>query len=55
MDAPVPRTWRPGEGWLVLLGGSSGLWSTTEAVDRAAIAAMRRDGPIAFLPAFSAP
>jgi cyanophycinase len=41
---------RPGRGWLVLVGGASGHWATTEAIDRAAIAAIRRDGPIAFLP-----
>lgn len=42
---------RPGLGWLVLIGGASGHWTTTEAIDRAAIASMRLDAPIAFLPA----
>jgi len=46
-----PLARRPGRGWLVLVGGASGHWTTTEAIDRAAIAAMRRDGPITFLPA----
>ena len=37
-------------GWLVLVGGAGGHWATTEAIDRAAVASIRRDGPIAFLP-----
>lgn len=44
-------TRRHGAGWLVLIGGASGHWATTEPVDRAAVTSMRRDGPIAFLPA----
>lgn len=47
--------WRPGKGWLVLIGGASGHWSTTGPIDRAAIDAIRRDGPIAFLPAAECP
>ena len=43
-------TWRKGGGRLVLIGGASGHWATTEGIDRATIAALRRDGPIAFLP-----
>ena len=42
---------RPGRGTIVLLGGSSGTWPPTAAVDRAAIAAITRDGPAVFLPA----
>ena len=42
---------RTGLGWLVLIGGASGHWATTEPIDRAAVTALRRDGPIAFLPA----
>ncbi len=52
---PSPLRWRPGKGWLVLIGGASGEWSTTGAIDRAAIDAIRRDGPIAFLPAANCP
>ena len=55
MDVPPPLSWRAGSGWLVLLGGSSGLWRATEAIDRAAIDALGRDGPIAFVPAAQCP
>lgn len=48
------RPWRSGRGWLVLLGGSSGTWPPTEAIDRAAIERMPR-GPIAFVPAAGCP
>lgn len=51
MTSLPPLTRRPGLGWLVLIGGASGHWATTEAIDRAAIASMRLDAPIAFLPA----
>ncbi|MEX2159739.1 MAG: Type 1 glutamine amidotransferase-like domain-containing protein [Dehalococcoidia bacterium] len=48
----IPTLTRPhGAGWLVLIGGASGHWATTEPIDRAAVAAIRRNGPIAFLPA----
>lgn len=47
----LPLTWRAGEGTLVLAGGTTGNWLHTEAIDRAAIAALRRDGPCVFLPA----
>ena len=48
------RPFRSGRGWLVLLGGSSGTWPPTEAVDRAAIERMP-GGPIAFVPAAGCP
>ena len=46
---------RPARGWLVLLGGSSGAWPPTEQIDRAAIARMNKDAPIAFVPAAGCP
>lgn len=42
---------RSGLGWLVLIGGASGHWATTQPIDRAAVESIRHDGPIAFLPA----
>jgi cyanophycinase len=39
----------------VLIGGASGQWPTTGEIDRAAIEAIRRDGPIVFLPAANCP
>ena len=33
----LPIEWRPGKGWLVLIGGTSDQWRTTEAIDRAAV------------------
>jgi peptidase E len=51
VTVPSSLTWRTGEGWLVLAGGTAGRWPATEAIDRAAIAAIRRPGPTVFLPA----
>lgn len=47
----LPIEWRPGKGWLVLIGGTTYFWRGTEAIDRAAIEAMSLDAPIAFVPA----
>jgi len=51
----LPIEWRPGKGWLVLIGGTSDQWRTTEAIDRAAIALMPANTPIAFVPAAACP
>ncbi len=51
----ILRPFRPGRGWLVLLGGSSGTWPPTEPIDRAAIERMDRTRPIAFVPAAGCP
>ncbi len=53
LDLSIPR--RPGRGWLVLVGGTSDKWRGTEAIDRAAIALLPRDRPIAFVPAAACP
>src|SRR5712692_7012104 len=53
MTQGSPLRWRPGAGWLVLIGG--GLWYTTELIDRKAIAAMSGEKPIAFVPAAGCP
>jgi len=55
MTQAGPLKWRTGEGWLVLIGGSSGGWRTTQAIDRAAIDAMSDEAPIAFVPAAGCP
>ena len=39
----------------MLIGGASGRWSTTGAIDRAAIEAMSDEAPIAFVPAAGCP
>jgi cyanophycinase len=55
----MPRSglfeWKAGAGWLVLIGGTSDRWRTTEAIDRAAIALTRERGPVAFVPAAGCP
>ncbi len=51
----LPIRWRPGKGWLVLIGGTTYFWRGTEAIDRAAIDAMSLDAPIAFVPAANCP
>ncbi len=55
MTQAGPLRWRTGQGWLVLIGGASERWQTTGPIDRAAIAAMSDDSPIAFLPAAGCP
>jgi cyanophycinase len=51
----ILRPFRSARGWLVLVGGSSGTWPPTEAIDRAAIELMTKDSPIAFVPAAGCP
>lgn len=53
LDLPITR--RAGKGWLVLIGGTSDQWRTTEPIDRAAIALMSSRAPIAFVPAAACP
>jgi cyanophycinase len=53
LDLQIPR--REGKGWLVLIGGTSDQWRTTEAIDRAAIELMPANTPIAFVPAAACP
>jgi len=55
MTRAGPLKWRTGDGWLVLVGGASGHWQTTEAIDRAAIEAMADETPVAFVPAANCP
>lgn len=55
MTQAGPLRWRTGSGWLVLVGGASERWRSTEAIDRAAIAAMSDESPVAFLPAARCP
>lgn len=55
MTQAGPLKWRTGDGWLVLAGGASGRWRTTEPIDRAAIEAMSDETPIAFVPAANCP
>ncbi len=55
MTQAGPLRWRTGDGWLVLIGGSSGQWRTTEAIDRRAIDVMSDETPIAFVPAANCP
>lgn len=55
MTRTGPLRWRTGEGWLVLIGGASAGWRTTEPIDRAAIEAMSDETPIAFVPAAGCP
>jgi cyanophycinase-like exopeptidase len=50
-----PLRWRTGAGWLVLVGGATERWRSTEAIDRAAIDAMSDESPIAFVPAAGCP
>ena len=50
-----PLHWRTGDGWLVLIGGASDRWRSTEAIDRAAVEAMSDESPIAFVPAAGCP
>jgi len=50
-----PLRWRTGAGWLVLVGGATEGWRTTQAIDRAAIDAMSDESPIAFVPAAGSP
>jgi cyanophycinase-like exopeptidase len=51
----ILRPFRSARGWLVLIGGSSGTWSPTEPIDRAAIELANRNEPIAFVPAAGCP
>ena len=55
MTTAGPLKWRTGDGWLVLICGSSDGWRATEAIDRAAIAAVCDEAPIAFVPAAGCP
>ena len=55
MTRTGPLQWRTGDGWLVLIGGSSERWNTTEAIDRAAVEAMSDEAPIAFVPSAGCP
>jgi cyanophycinase len=48
------RPFRPGRGWLILIGGSNS-WPPTEQIDREAIARMDKSKRIAFLPAANCP
>lgn len=51
----LPIEWREGKGRLVLIGGTSDQWRTTELLDRAAIELMPANMPIAFVPAAACP
>ena len=51
----LPIEWRPGKGWLVLIGGTTYFWRGTEAIDHAAIESISLDAPIAFVPAANCP
>ena len=55
MTQAGPLRWRTGDGWLVLIGGASGRWSSTGAIDRSAIEVMSDETPIAFVPAAGCP
>jgi cyanophycinase len=55
MTQAGPLRWRTGNGWLVLVGGASDAWRTTEAIDRNAIEAMSDETPIVFVPAAGGP
>jgi len=50
-----PLRWRTGGGWLVLVGGSSEGWRSTQSIDRQVIEAMSDETPIAFVPAAGCP
>ena len=55
MTRAGPLQWRTGDGWLVLIGGSTERWRATEMIDRRAIEAMSDEAPIAFVPAAGGP
>ena len=55
MTQAGPLRWRTGNGWLVLVGGATERWQSTQTIDQAAIEAMDDESPIAFVPAAGCP